>query len=95
MAKRKTPKVDLKPRAEKITKEQLEKLQQTARSIDQMQLELGVLETRKHSILHMIANSQTLLREQEQEFIKEYGTSDINIADGSIKYNTNDNNKTN
>ncbi len=26
MAKRKTPKVDLKPRAEKITKEQLEKL---------------------------------------------------------------------
>ncbi len=43
----------------------------------------------------MIANSQTLLREQEQEFIKEYGTSDINIADGSIKYNTNDNNKTN
>tara|TARA_B100000035_G_scaffold159427_1_gene135909 strand:+ start:241 stop:528 length:288 start_codon:yes stop_codon:yes gene_type:complete len=95
MAKRKTPKVDLTPRAEKITKEQLEKLQGIARSMDQMQLDLGIMETRKHSILHMIASSQNMLKELEQEFVKEYGTADINLADGTIKYNEDDNNKTN
>jgi hypothetical protein len=90
MAKRKTGKVkDFRPT--KITKEQLEKLQNTAKSMDQMQLELGVLETRKHSILHMVANAQNLLKGLEDEFIKEYGTADVNIVDGTIKYTENAN----
>ena len=96
MAKRKTPKtVDLKPRAEKITDQQLERLQKAAQGINKMQSEIGALETRKHSILHMVATMQDVIEELREEFKKDYGSDEINIMDGTIKYNENGNNETN
>ncbi len=95
MAKRKTPKVDLKPRAEKITEQQLERLRKAAQGITKMQQEIGTLETRKHSVLHMIATMQDVIEELREEFKKDYGTDEINIVDGTIKYNENDNNEAN
>ena len=96
MAKRKTPKtVDLKPRAEKITDQQLERLQKAAQGINKMQSEIGALETRKHSILHMVATMQDVIEELREEFKKDYGSDEINIMDGTIKYNENGNNEAN
>ena len=96
MAKRKTPKtVDLKPRAEKITDQQLERLQKAAQGINKMQSEIGALETRKHSILHMVATMQDVIEELREEFKKDYGSDEVNIMDGTIKYNENGNNETN
>jgi hypothetical protein len=95
MAKRKTPKVDLKPRAEKITDQQLERLQKAAKGVQTMQGEIGALETRKHSLLHMVATMQDVLEELRVEFQKDYGTDEVNIADGTIKYNQDGNNKVN
>ena len=96
MAKRKTGKtVDLKPRAEKITDQQLERLQKAAQGINKMQSEIGALETRKHSILHMIATMQDVIEELREEFKKDYGSDEVNIMDGTIKYNENGNNETN
>ena len=62
MAKRKTPKVDLKPRAEKISEKHLEKIQNIIKSIDSIHFEIGKLESQKHSMLHMIANHQQDLK---------------------------------
>jgi Mg2+ and Co2+ transporter CorA len=96
MAKRKTPKtVDLKPRAEKITDQQLERLQKAAQGINKMQSEIGALETRKHSILHMIATMQDVIEELREEFKRDYGSDEVNIMDGTIKYNENGNNEAN
>lgn len=96
MAKRKTPKtVDLKPKAEKITDQQLERLQKAAQGINKMQSEIGALETRKHSILHMVATMQDVIEELREEFKKDYGSDEVNIMDGTIKYNDNGNNETN
>ena len=53
--------VDLKPKAEKITDEQLKKVQETVNNINKFQLELGMLETKKHSILHHVASMQEKL----------------------------------
>ena len=78
--------VDLKPKAEKITDEQLKKVQETVNNINKFQLELGMLETKKHSILHHVANMQEKLTLMQDEFTKEYGTADINIQDGVINY---------
>ena len=91
MAKTKT--IDLKPRAEKITDEQLERLRKAAQGITKIQQEIGTLETRKHSLLHMIATMQDVIEELRQEFKKDYGTDEVNILDGTIKYNENDNNE--
>ena len=93
MAKRKTPKVDLKPRAEKITDKQLKKLQNVAQNVNQTQAEIGMLETRKHNLLNLICGMQDVLNSMRNEFKKEYGTDDVSIIDGTIKYNENDNNE--
>ena len=89
MAKRKTKKekiVDLKQKPEKITNIELSKVQQTINNINRIQLELGILETRKHNLLHNIAAVQDELAVMQGEFEKEYGTTDINIQTGEINY---------
>jgi ABC-type phosphate transport system auxiliary subunit len=90
MAKRKTPKaekiVDLKPKAEKITDEQLAKVQNTISGINNHQMELGRMETRKHQLLHNLLSIQDQLTLLQEEFQKEYNTFDINIETGDINY---------
>ena len=87
MAKRKTPKtVDLKPRAEKVTDQQLERMQKAVSGINRTKVELGAIEMQKHSLLHAVNEMQSLLQELQQEFTKDYGTTNVNIQDGSIKY---------
>ena len=90
MAKRKTPKVDkvvdLKPKAEKITDEQLQKLQKSGGNINIAKTELGALELQKHSIVKIIEELGGALNELRTEFKNDYGTDNININDGSIMY---------
>jgi hypothetical protein len=88
MAKRKTPKVaNLRP--EKISDEQLQKMQSLVKAISSTQNEVGVLETRKHNLLHQVFELQDLLAKLQEELQKDYGTTDISIADGSINYKEN------
>ena len=78
--------VDLKPKAEKITDEQLKKVQDTVNGINRAQLEIGSLEIKKHEMMHGIAGLRDELTVLQSEFEKEYGTFDINIQDGLINY---------
>ena len=84
MGKKKEKVVDLKP--EKISDEQLQKVQQVVNAMNRGQMDLGILETRKHRMLHDIATVQDQLSAMQNEFEKEYGTFDINIQDGTINY---------
>ena len=85
MGKKKEEKVvDLKP--QKISDEQLKKVQETVNNINRGQLELGVMETRKHMLLHNVAAIQEQLTVMQNEFQEQYGTFDINIQDGTINY---------
>lgn len=78
--------VDLKPKAEKITDEQLKKVQDTVNGINRAQLEIGSLEIKKHEMMHGVAGLRDGLTLLQGEFEKEYGTFDINIQDGTINY---------
>ena len=71
---------------EKITAEQLEKIQKTINNINKTQFELGTMELKKHEMMHNIAGSRDELTLMQSEFEKEYGTFDINIQDGTINY---------
>ena len=71
---------------EKVTDEQLEKVQTIINDINRSQMELGQMETKKHAILHHISSLQEAVGIIREEFEKEYGTSDINIQDGIINY---------
>ena len=84
--KKKGKVIDLKPKAEKITDEQLKKVQDTVNSINRSQLEIGSIELRKHEMMHNIAGLRDELTLLQKEFEKDYGTFDISIQDGTINY---------
>jgi FtsZ-binding cell division protein ZapB len=69
---------------EKITAEQLEKVQTTVNNINRAQLEVGSIESKKHNLLHHVSVLQEQLGEIQVEFKEIYGTVDINIQDGTI-----------
>ena len=71
---------------EKITDEQLKEVQDVINEINRAQMDLGQMETRKHSLLHHISLMQENVGKIKEEFEKEYGTADVNIQDGTINY---------
>ena len=71
---------------EKITDEQLEKVQKVINEINRTQIELGQIETKKHSMLHHISTLQEAVGAIKDEFEKEYGTADVDIQSGVINY---------
>ena len=71
---------------EKITDEQLKKVQDTVNNLNRSQLEIGSMEIKKHEMMHQIAGLRDSLTVLQSEFEKEYGKFDINIQDGAINY---------
>ena len=84
MAKRKTPKVE-KPA--KVTNEELDKIQEIVNTINKAQNRIGMLHTSIHQLLHHIAGYEDELTLIKSDLEKAYGTSDIDILDGTINYN--------
>ena len=76
--------VDLKPT--NISEDQLKSIQALIAPINQAQVELGRMETRKHAICHDVTELQKALQEKQAELEKEYGKVNINISDGRIDY---------
>ena len=71
---------------EKITDEQLKKVQDTVNNINRSQLEIGSMEVKKHELMHNIAGLRDELTLLQTEFEKDYGTFDIDIQTGTINY---------
>jgi len=71
---------------EKITDEQLKKVQDTVNNLNRSQLEIGSMEVKKHELMHQVAGLRDGLTVLQGEFEKDYGTFDINIQDGTINY---------
>ena len=76
--------IDLTPKADKITDEQLQELQSLLNEINKNQLSIGQLETQKAGIIEGVGQLQLKLREIQTSLEQEYGQVSINIQDGSI-----------
>ena len=74
---------------EKIKNEQLNIVQNLISTANKAQIELGGMEVQKHRILHSVATIQDQITLFRDELKKEYGTDDINIDTGEIKYEDN------
>jgi|TARA_R100000084_G_C4615562_1_gene130347 hypothetical protein len=85
MAKRKTPKtVDLKPQLEKISKDELARVQALVHAINEGRNQLGSLEMQKHGILHEVGMINQEISKFQKEMKEKYGSSNINVANGEI-----------
>ena len=71
---------------EKITEDQLKKVQESVNNLNRSQLEIGSMEVRKHEMMHQVAGLRDELKVLQDEFEKDYGTFDVNIQDGTINY---------
>ena len=78
--------VDLKPKVDKISSEHLKEMQEIVNVINNMQFQIGQLEGQKHGLLHELGLSQKKILDLQDVFSKEYGSYDINIADGTINW---------
>jgi len=67
----------------KITKEQLEKIQDQQKKLQGILTDIGVIEVRKHEALHAQAVVSQEIEETKKELEKEYGSVNINMQDGT------------
>jgi hypothetical protein len=74
---------------EKVTKEELNKIQTLVSDMNKGQFNLGNLELQKHRILHAIAGLQDQFVLLREELKKEYGSDDVNVETGVINYEEN------
>ena len=79
---------DIRP--EKITDEQLVKVQEIVNNLNRAQIEIGSMEVKKHALTHQVNLIQEELGKLQEELKKEYGTVDISIQDGTINYEKDD-----
>jgi hypothetical protein len=85
MAKRKTPKVtNLRP--EKITDQELQEVQQVISMTNQVKMEIGNTEARKHALLHELDGVNQKLQGIQKSLEEAYGKIDLDINTGEIKY---------
>ena len=78
--------VDLKSKTKKITKKELEEVQDVVNDMNRAQIEVGSIESRKLQLLFKIDSYKEKLNLMQQSFGDKYGTFDINISDGTINY---------
>jgi len=67
----------------KITAEQLEKLNSFVNALNNGVMQLGAIEKQKHELLHQVAQVDGELKGFQKELEDQYGKISINIQDGS------------
>ena len=67
----------------KIKEEQLTKIKEQNQKLNDLVLELGVLETKKHGLLDAVAELNIEIDKFKIDLEKEYGSINISLEDGS------------
>lgn len=78
--------VELKPKVEKVSIEHLEDLQNVVNSVNSIQFNIGKVEAQKHNLLHGLTEAQEQIGVLQRKMLKEYGSFDINLQDGTINW---------
>ncbi len=72
-------------KTKKISKEQLQKLQEFVKVMNNAQAELGGIEMKKHQLLHQVSSVQEDFGKFQKELEDEYGQVSISIEDGTLQ----------
>ena len=66
----------------KITEEQLEKIVKQNTELEEVVMQVGIVESQKHALLHKIAEVNKVLEEYKAELEEEYGEISIDLKTG-------------
>ena len=78
--------IELKVKQEKISEEHLKQLQELINKFNAIQYNIGKLEAEKHAALHSLAVVKDKIPVFQDKLMKEYGSYDINLSDGTINW---------
>ena len=78
--------VELKVKADKISEEHLKDLQSRLNVVNNLQFNIGKVESRKHQLLHELFAGNNKIIEMQDILQKEYGSFDVNVQDGTINW---------
>lgn len=78
--------IDLAAKPEKIKDEELKEVQQVISMTNQVKMEIGNTEARKHALLHELDAINQKLQGIQKSLEEAYGKIDLDINTGEIKY---------
>ena len=78
--------IELKAKADKITKEELQSLHSAVNDNNAIQFRIGSVEAQKYNLLKEHGKVQEIIISLQNQFKEKYGTYDINLQDGTINY---------
>jgi len=67
----------------KIEKEELETAKKQQEDLQKVILDIGIIETKKHAMLHQIAEINNTIEEFKKSLEEKYGHININLEDGT------------
>lgn len=70
-------------KAKKITKKELESIQELQNKLNNIIQNIGLLESQKHGLLHEIAGCNKEIEEFKAELESKYGSVNISLEDGT------------
>jgi|TARA_Y100000015_G_scaffold27520_1_gene26673 archaellum component FlaC len=73
--------------AKKVTKSELEQIQNFVKQINNGTNQLGQLEIQKHGILHILSGIQNDLSAFQNELKEKYGDVKVNLQTGKLEKN--------
>ncbi len=77
----------------KVTKEELKEIQEKQNKINSILIEVGYIESKKHSLMHELADTNVLVEQTKKELQDKYGNIDIDLTTGDWKKTDNVDNK--
>ena len=78
--------VVVKNRVEKIHEKHLKQMQDVVNTINAIQFNIGKMEVHKQTALDEMKSHQIKVSEIQDILLKEYGSYDVNINDGTINW---------
>ena len=77
----------------KINKEELKEIQEKQTKINSILIEVGYIESKKHALMHELADTNVLVEQTKKELQDKYGNIDIDLTTGGWKKTDNVGNK--
>ena len=69
----------------KLDEQELKKVKEQQEKLNGLLVNIGVLESQKHSLLHQLAEENKVIEETKKELEEKYGAININLADGTFE----------
>jgi len=79
----------------KVTKEELKTIQEQQQKVNNILVEIGYQESKKHSLLHHLGDANATIDATKKDLQEKYGHVDIDLSTGDWKRNKDVNNKKN